>query len=181
MVFASITMSIAAGLITTFDTHTSLARLILYTGVFGLGYGVGSTGPTTAIQTVFSDEDVSIGLAILLFASAFGPAVMLSTAQVIFTSQLQDFLSGQIAVDGRGLTDLVKHAPHDSMDEVLLGIDRSIVHTWYLVIALACATFLGSLGFEWKSVKRDDPHVVQERNESAAKGDAEARKGTGAL
>ncbi|EME81034.1 uncharacterized protein MYCFIDRAFT_208232 [Pseudocercospora fijiensis CIRAD86] len=156
MIFASITMSIAAGLVTTFGVDTNLAKRILYTGVFGLGYGVGSTGPTTAVQTVFLDGDVSIGLSVLLFGSAFGPAVMVSIAQVIFTNQLQDFLSGENAVDERGLTELVRHVSHDRVHEVLFWIHRSTLDTWYLVLALACATLAGSLAIEWRSVKKDD-------------------------
>ncbi|KAF7190694.1 MFS-type efflux pump MFS1 [Pseudocercospora fuligena] len=169
MIFASITMSIAAGLVTTFGMHTSLVKMILYTGLFGLGYGVGSTGPTTAIQTVLSDEDVSIGLAILLFGSAFGPAVMISVAQVIFTNQLQGVLPGNIAVDERGLTEIVQHAAPDRVDEMLLGVNKSIVHTWYLVIALACATFVGSLAVEWRSVKKDDPNKESEKASEVVK------------
>ncbi len=73
MIFASVTMPIAAGLVTTFKIDTGLAKIIVYTGLSGLGYGVGSSGPVTAVQTVLLDGDVPLAISFLLFGSAFGP------------------------------------------------------------------------------------------------------------
>ena len=173
MIFASVTMPIAAGLCTTFKIDTSLAKIIVYTGFSGLGYGVGSSGPVTAVQTVLSDTDVPLGLSVLLFGSAFGPAVFTAVAQVIFTSQLSKSLHrllpdlGSVSLESNGLSELVSKVPPEMAYKVLLGIDKSVTHTWYLVIALSCAMFLGSLPIEWLSVKKEDPNQQSDENQNS--------------
>jgi MFS family permease len=164
MIFASVTMPIAAGLVTTFKIDTGLAKIIVYTGLSGLGYGVGSSGPVTAVQTVLLDGDVPLGISVLLFGSAFGPAVTIAIAQVIFTNQLSNNLNGLLlglgrtSIESNGLTELVKQVPHGMAGEVLSGIDKSVAHTWYLVIGLTCAMFFGILPIEWRSVKKENPN-----------------------
>ena len=124
-----------AGLVTIFKINTGLAKIIVYTGLSGLGYGVGSSGPVTAVQTVLLDGDVPLGLSALLFGSAFGPAVTIAIAQVIFTNQLPNNLHGLLpglgrtSIESNGLTERVTKVPHAKSKEVLLGIDKSITRT----------------------------------------------------
>ncbi|GKU06151.1 unnamed protein product [Fusarium langsethiae] len=94
MILSSVIMPIAIGLITTFEIDTSLERLVSYTALSGLAYGIGFIGPQTAIQTVLRAEDVPLGLSIMLFAQSFGPAVTVPIAQVLFTNQLSVGKSG---------------------------------------------------------------------------------------
>lgn len=159
MLVASVLMPIAAGLMTTFGTSTDFFRLILYTALSGLAYGVGFSGPQNAVQTVLPAEDVSIGLSIMLFAQSFGPAVSISIAQVLFTNRLSINLKDKLPglnhtnIDNQGLVEMVTSLPVDQLQPALQGVDESLVQTWYLVIGLACATLVGSLSIEWRSVK----------------------------
>ena len=159
MLFASIIMPIAAGLITTFNINTSFAQLIMYTALSGLAYGIGFSGPQNAVQTVLPAEDVPLGLSVMLFAQSFGPAVAVAIAQVLFTNQLSTNLSGLVPglsranIENNGLTEIVTSVPPAKVREVLIGVDKSLIQTWYLVIGLACATMIGSLLIEWRSVK----------------------------
>ena len=159
MLFASLMMPVAAGLITTFRINTSFAELIIYTAFSGLAYGIGFSGPQNAVQTVLPVEDVPLGTSIMLFAQSFGPAVAIAVAQVLFVDQLSVNLSGLVSgVDGAsiensGLSQLVADMSPAKTRDVLVAIDRSLIQTWYLVIGLACATMIGSLMIEWRSVK----------------------------
>ncbi|RAK92987.1 efflux pump antibiotic resistance protein [Aspergillus costaricaensis CBS 115574] len=159
MLFASIMMPVAAGLITTFKINTSFAELIIYTAFSGLAYGIGFSGPQNAVQTVLPVEDVPLGTSIMLFAQSFGPAVAIAVAQVLFVDQLWVNLTGLVSgVDGAsiensGLSQLVENVSPAKTRDVLVAIDRSLIQTWYLVIGLACATMVGSLMIEWRSVK----------------------------
>ncbi|KAI0204415.1 efflux pump antibiotic resistance protein [Astrocystis sublimbata] len=159
MLFASIIMPVAAGLITTFKPDTSLAQLISYTALSGLAYGIGFSGPQNAVQAVLPAQDVPLGLSIMLFAQSFGPAVAITTAQVLFTNQLWvnigDIVPGldRSMIENNGLSEIVRSVPLTKIDEVLVGIDKSIIETWYFVVALASATIIGSLTIEWRSVK----------------------------
>ncbi len=159
MLFASIIMPIAAGLITTFKTNTSFAQLIMYTALSGLAYGIGFSGPQNAVQTVLPAEDVPLGLSVMLFAQSFGPAVAVAIAQVLFTNQLSTNLGGLVPglsranIENNGLTEIVMSVPPAKVRGVLVGVDESLIQTWYLVVGLACATMVGSLLIEWRSVK----------------------------
>ncbi|KAB8077448.1 major facilitator superfamily domain-containing protein [Aspergillus leporis] len=159
MLFASIIMPVAAGLITTFKINTSFAELIIYTAFSGLAYGIGFSGPQNAVQTVLPVEDVPLGTSIMLFAQSFGPAVAIAIAQVLFVNQLSTNLSGLVSdlnganIENNGLTQIVTNMPPAKTREVLVAIDKSLIQTWYLVVGLACATMVGSLMIEWRSVK----------------------------
>ncbi|RAH59761.1 efflux pump antibiotic resistance protein [Aspergillus piperis CBS 112811] len=159
MLFASLMMPVAAGLITTFKINTSFAELIIYTAFSGLAYGIGFSGPQNAVQTVLPVEDVPLGTSIMLFAQSFGPAVAIAVAQVLFVDQLSVNLRGLasgidgVGIENSGLSQLVADMSPAKTRDVLVAIDRSLIQTWYLVIGLACATMVGSLMIEWRSVK----------------------------
>lgn len=159
MLFASVIMPIAAGLITTFKINTSFAQLIIYTASSGLGYGIGFSGPQNAVQTVLPAEDVPLGTSVMLFAQSFGPAVAVAIAQVLFVNQLSTNLSGLVPglsgsnIENKGLTQIVTSVPPAKSKDILVAIDHSFIQTWYLVVGLACATMVGSLLIEWRSVK----------------------------
>jgi MFS family permease len=159
MLFSSITSPIFARLITTFGVQTDFVRLILYTGASGLVSGLAFNVPFSAVQTVLSTEDVSMGLSIVLFAQHFGPAVSVAIAQVIFTNQLSSNLDGLIPnvtstdIGNSGLIEIAGHAPPALHSEVLREISRSLSTTWYVAVGYTCATLVGSLLMEWRSVK----------------------------
>ncbi|KAM0342593.1 hypothetical protein ACHAPU_009448 [Fusarium lateritium] len=159
MVFASFMMPVAAGLITTFKIDTGFERLIMYTALSGLAYGIGFIGPQTAVQTVLPDEDVPLGLSIMLFAQSFGPAVTVPVAQVLFTNRLSTNLESlvpglnQTNISNSGLLEMVANVPPSESRNVLVAIDKSLGQTWYLVAGLASMAIVGSLMTEWRSVK----------------------------
>lgn len=160
MIFGSICMPIAAGLMTTYNPHLSLAQIIFYSGFAGFSGGIGFQGSQTAVQATLSAVDVNLGIGVILFGQSMGPAVFIAIAQVIFTNELtqslSDIVSGLTPTDltYHGLGDIKKIVPEERWDEAVIAIDRSLVRTWYLTIALACATIVGSLLIEWRSVKQ---------------------------
>ncbi|KAE8318290.1 efflux pump antibiotic resistance protein [Aspergillus transmontanensis] len=159
MLLASAIMPVAAGLITTFKINTSFAELIIYTAFSGLAYGIGFSGPQNAVQTVLPVEDVPLGTSIMLFAQSFGPAVAIAIAQVLFVNQLSTNLNGLVSdldgayIENTGLAQIVTSMPPAKTRDALVAIDKSLIQTWYLVVGLACATMIGSLMIEWRSVK----------------------------
>ncbi|KNG88130.1 efflux pump antibiotic resistance protein [Aspergillus nomiae NRRL 13137] len=160
MIFGSICMPIAAGLMTTYNPHTSLAQMILYSGLAGFGGGIGFQGSQAAVQTTLSAADVNLGIGVILFGQSMGPAVFIAIAQVMFTNQLSSILEGVVPgltpayIAERGLGDIKNLVPIQRWDEVLRGVDQSLTHTWYLCVALGCTTIVGSLLMEWRSVKQ---------------------------
>jgi MFS family permease len=159
MLLSSIIMPIFAGLITTFTTNTDFARLILFTGASGFASGVGFNAPISAVQTVPSTNDDALGLAVVLFAQHFGPAVSVAIGQVVFTNQLKSNLARTIpslnstTIENNGLLGLTERAPSALHNVVLTGVSKSLSQTWYIAVGLTCATLVGSLLMEWRSVK----------------------------
>ncbi|KAJ5629927.1 efflux pump antibiotic resistance protein [Penicillium herquei] len=160
MIFASVCMPIAAGLMTTYDLHSSLVKIILYSGFVGFSGGIGFQGPQAAMQTTLNTADINLGIGVILFGQSMGPAVFIAIAQVIFTNELSSSLSKVIPglspayIQEHGLGDILNEVPAQRLDEALRGIDRSLTQTWYLPVALACMTMVGSLLIEWRSVKQ---------------------------
>ena len=160
MIFASICMPVAAGLLTTYDVHTSLARIIMYSGFAGFSGGIGFQGSQAAVQTTLNAADVNIGIGVILFGQSMGPAVFIAIAQVIFTthlsSSLEDIIPGLTPayIEMHGLGDIKNGVPMDQWGMVSNSISRSLTRTWYLTVALACTTVVGSLLIEWRSVKQ---------------------------
>lgn len=159
MIFASVCMPVAAGLMTTYNLDTNLTQIILYSGFAGFAGGIGFQGPQSAVQTTLPAADVNLGIGVILFAQNFGPALCIAIAQVIFTNQLSRNLEGVVdgltpsSVEKNSLSDLKNGVPVERWSEVFAGIDESLIQTWYLAIALGCATMVASLCIEWRSVK----------------------------
>lgn len=160
MLFSSAAMPVFAGLITTFNVNTSFARLVMYSGVSGFAGGIAFNTPMTAVQTVLPIEDASLGLSVMLFAQNFGPAVSIAIAQVIFMNQLATNLARVVPdidpmdIQNNGLANILRQAPASQHVEVLEDIGKSLSETWYLAVGLTCATLVGSLLMEWRSVKQ---------------------------
>ncbi|KUI71864.1 Putative HC-toxin efflux carrier TOXA [Cytospora mali] len=159
MLFASTAMPISAGLITTFTMSTSVAKMVVYTLAMGFAGGVGFQAPQSAVQTVLPEKDASVGLAIIVFAQSFGPAVFIAIAQTIFLNRLSENLRVLVpglspdVVNKMGLTDLKSLVGDENLERALGLFDQSLTQTWYLAVGLTCLTMVGSLGMEWRSVK----------------------------
>ncbi|CAF3544920.1 unnamed protein product [Fusarium graminearum] len=150
MILASVIMPIAIGLITTFEIDTSMDRLVSYTALSGLAYGIGFIGPQTAVQTVLPAEDVPLGLSIMLFAQSFGPAVTVPIAQVLFTNQLSTNLEGLAPglshrnISNSGLSEMVASVPASDTTAVLIAVNKSLNQTFYFITGLASVAIVGT-------------------------------------
>lgn len=160
MLSASILLPVASGLMTTWKANTGFAELIVYSGLLGFAAGVGWQGPQYAVQTSLPTADAPIGLSIYVFSNSFGPALFVSVASTIFTNQLSTNLH-QFApslnaetVENLGLGDLRDQLGGANVAEVLQSFAKSLVQTWYLAVALCCATVIGTGFMEWRSVKQ---------------------------
>nr|POF06960.1 efflux pump roqt [Quercus suber] len=159
MILASILMPIAAGLVTTWNAHTESAKILALAGFAGFSTGIGFQGPQSAVQTTLPEGDISTGLAIILFAQGFGPAVFLSAAQTIFTNRLSANLHhlapdlDVISIENMGLNDLKASLGQNNLEKVILGFSQSLSQMWYLTVGTTCLTMVGSLLMDWRSVK----------------------------
>lgn len=160
MLAGSILMPIFAGLMTTLTVTTAISTVIVYSGFFGAAIGIGFQAPQVAVQNTLSADDVNTGIAIILFAQNFGPAISVAMAQSIFQNKLADNIGsiipgvGKEKIENMGLNDLKGLIGPNKLQELLSGFDRSLVQTWYLAVGLACATMIGSSTMQWRSIKK---------------------------
>ncbi|RMY39237.1 hypothetical protein D0865_12876 [Hortaea werneckii] len=160
MLFASLCMPVATGLMTTYGINTTLTHIICYSGFVGFGAGIGFQGPQAAVQTTLNNADVNLGIGVILFGQSLGPAVFVAIAQVVFTNDLSSNLAAILPgltpafIEKHGLGNIRELVSSEQQDEVLQAIATGLTHTWYLPVALACTTMVGSVLVEWRSVKR---------------------------
>ncbi|KAH8690387.1 major facilitator superfamily domain-containing protein [Phaeosphaeriaceae sp. PMI808] len=86
MYLGSALTAMGAGLVTTFEVDTSTGKWIGYQILFGFGCGLGFQIPTVVAQTILPLQDVSTGVAFVLFIQMLGGTVFNSVAQNIFLS-----------------------------------------------------------------------------------------------
>jgi hypothetical protein len=158
-IVSTILQSVGAGLLTTFTVDVSSSKWIGYQILYGFGVGLAMQQPLIAVQTVLPIADVPVGTAVIMFTQTFGGALFVSVAQNVFTNRL---LAGLMEVaqgfDANlilklGATSLTEAVPEQFLPGVLVAYNRALTQTWYVSVAMACLTALGTAGLEWKSVK----------------------------
>ncbi|KAL0580750.1 MFS sugar transporter [Marasmius crinis-equi] len=159
MILSTILASIGSGLISTFKPDTSSAKWIGFQVIYGLGIGVGMQQPLMAAQTVLPLEDVPSGTAIIVFAQTVGGAIFISIAQNVFTNKLVTEVVknapglNPAVVLGAGATMIKTVIPQEFLGGVIEAYNQALVNAYYVAIAMACLTVVGSVFVEWRSVK----------------------------
>jgi MFS family permease len=155
----SILLPIASGLMTTFTVSTNLGKFLSCSAFLGFATGIGFQAPQVAVQNTLPEKDTHMGLAIILFAQHFGPALSIAATQTILTNRLTVNIErfapevDAVQIEKSGLGDLKSHIAEASLNNVLQALNESFTQSWYLPVALACATVIGSACMKWTNVK----------------------------
>ena len=160
MIACSVLMPIGAGLISTFTPTTAHPQWIGYQAIFGLGLGLGQQQASVAAQTVLARKDVPTGASLMMFSQTLGGAVFISVGNNLFDAKLTSGLASLPGIDigavaSTGATDLRDMVPAGLLPQVLRAYNAALQDTFYLITAVACATIIGALAMEWKSVKKE--------------------------
>jgi hypothetical protein len=182
---SGILTSIGLGLISTYTPQTSAGVWIGYQIIAGAGRGCGvqmashistfqpslsrllltytcTLQPIVAIQNFLPQENVSVGMSLVIFAQTLGGALFLTFAETVFTNGLIQALSiyapeanSQAIIDA-GATAVRDVVPTSSLAGVLLAYDQAVSHAFYLAAGAAVATVVFCWGMGWKGVKKGD-------------------------
>jgi hypothetical protein len=60
--------------------------------------------------------------------------------------------TASLGSNGKVFLDLKRMIGSQELGEVRLGYDRAVTRTFFLPLALTCASFLGAVGMEWRTV-----------------------------
>jgi len=162
MLCGGILMTIGAGLTTTFNETTSLAHIIGYQALFGLGCGLAFQQPYAAVQATTPSADTNAAIVVLPFAQFLGSVVVLAICQNVFSMEFVDGLAAKVPgldpdiVLDSGALNLKKVIPTEYLAQALEVYNDALVHVFYIGMGVACATTLGALGSGWRSVKHAD-------------------------
>ena len=158
MILSTVLMSVGAGLLTTFQPNTGVAKWISYQILFGIGLGLGMQQPNLAAQTVLARQDVPVGASLMFFAQALGGAVFVSIAQTVFTNSLVSGLNKVSGLDpinvvNTGATQIRNLVPANDLGVVLLAYNGALTDAYKVALATACFSAVGAFTVEWRSVK----------------------------
>lgn len=178
MIAGSIFMSIGSGLLSTISTTTNHPKWIGYQFIFGLGMGLGMQQPGVAAQAVLTKKDVPTGVSLIFFFRNLGGALFISISQNVLQNELIEGLKhipglNTTAILGSGATTLRKVVDPRYLQQVLVAYNSALVKVFYCALAVSCASIVGALTMEWRSIKK----VREQQREAAAreKGEREAK------
>ena len=161
MIASSVLASIGGGMLSLLKVDSKPNSWIGYQILYGIGIGFGMQQTLIAVQTVLSDTDVPIGMAVINFAQTLGGALSISVASNVFNNRLVSNLrqvlpdldpSQLVAAGATNIRDLV---PAKSLADVLQAYNEAVTQTFLVPIVFAALSLLGSLTLEWRSVKKD--------------------------
>ena len=130
MIASSVLMSVGTGLITTWTVSTHLVELIVYPAIIGFAAGLGFLGPQSSVPNALLKADAPLGLAVVLFAQNFGPALCVTLAQAIFTNRLSAHLHqlapNAASLENLGLTQIKVSFGGDHLAQILRGFSEAL-------------------------------------------------------
>lgn len=115
--------------------------------------------PLIAVQTVLPLSDVSVGTAIIMFFQVFAGALFVSVGQNVFSNKLiSNIMEYAPGLDPSkafsvGATDLARSIPPQYLAGIKQAYSASITQVFYVCVAMATISIVGSAFMEWKSVK----------------------------
>jgi hypothetical protein len=152
-------MAVGSGLLTTLHVDSGHAMWIGYQVIFGAGVGLGLQVAFSAPQTALPMQDVPIGTAIVMFTENLTAAIMVCVAQSVFANQLVSNIKTYAptidasSIISAGATGLRTPAYAQVYSAVLYAYNLSLMHTFYVAVALSSFSVLGVVWLEWISVK----------------------------
>ncbi|KAI0003921.1 efflux pump [Xylariaceae sp. FL0662B] len=165
-IFATILLSVGSGLLSTLRPSSLAGEWIGYQLIAGIGSGAGLQLAIVAIQSVTTGEELSSGMAFMVFTQSLFPAVLLTLCNLILVENLKTQLPiyaphvpPEIILKA-GATNFRGTVAVDDLPGVLVAYSSSINCVFYLVASLAVASILFVWGFGWRDLRKGDKSSV---------------------
>lgn len=165
MLLGTILMSVGSGLLSTWTPKSEDVLLAAFPAIFGAGCGIAFQQPMVAVQSVLGDEDMPIGISVILFGQAIGTALVLSIAETIFASRLRTNISDIAGaalerhrlIEG-GAQGIIKAitGSDGSLAQLMNAYNKAITQTFYVPVAMAALSVVGAVAIEWRNVKHEE-------------------------
>ncbi|KAE9380142.1 MFS general substrate transporter [Stipitochalara longipes BDJ] len=164
-IIGTIATTISCGLFTTLTPTSPNVTWIMYQVLCGLGRGMVSQQPLTAIQAALPPSKVPVGTAFLMFSQVLSGALFISFGQTIFSNQLGPALARFAPeVDAAlllkvGATNFRSVVSEESTGRVVQAYNLALTRVFFLAMGASIGSFAASWGMGWinlKTKKRDD-------------------------
>ncbi|KAF2839733.1 MFS general substrate transporter [Patellaria atrata CBS 101060] len=158
VILSTIITSIACGLLSTLTPNSGPAEWIGYQLMVGIGIGLGMQQAAVIIQHTLRVEDIPLGIAVVTFFQASGPAIMVSVAQNVFIQRLSQRLGNTVTgldphdIISTGATNLRNLVSKEDQATVINAINYALVWVWYTCTILGANSVWGILGMDWKKL-----------------------------
>ena len=151
--------TIGAGLITTFTVDQADWRAYGFTIVAGIGCGMALQNAFMSIQVVLPQATLSVGNAAVMFSQTLSGAVFLAVSQSVLSNGLVSHIQEKIPdldpamIVAAGATGIRNLVTAEQLPLVLEAYNSAVRDVFIMAVALGGASFIATLGFEWKSIK----------------------------
>ncbi|KAH7094398.1 major facilitator superfamily domain-containing protein [Paraphoma chrysanthemicola] len=159
-ILASILGAVGAGLLSTLDVNTGAPKWIGYQILYGAGIGLGLNQSLIAVQAALPPFQIAEGTAVIIFMQTFGGTIIIAVAQNVFNNKLiSNVLAAGIPVNPAallsvGATRLQTLVEPQYFDRLQSAYNESITQTFYVAVATAGLSIIGSVLIPWFSVKK---------------------------
>ena len=151
--------AIGGGMLSTLTPISGSNQWIGYQIIFGLGIGCGFQTSMLVPQTVLSQADVPLGMALMFLMQQLGGSVFVSVGQNLFAGRLLDESSRIAGIDPRvvinaGATALREVVPSDDLSAVIKAYNHALTRVFILAAALSACALLAAGLIEWRSIRK---------------------------
>ncbi|OAG01867.1 MFS transporter [Paraphaeosphaeria sporulosa] len=176
-VFSTVFLSIGTGLYSLLQPGSSSGKWIGFQIIGGVGFGAGLQLAIIAVQAAMNSEELTSGIAFVVFSQAFGPTIAMSLYNVVFLESMKEQITKlspnfkPTIIINAGATGFRAIVAPEDLPGVLKAYANSIDRTFYLAAALAtvCGVFLWGMGW----------HDLRKKKEGGAGGSKDGTKSTG--
>lgn len=118
------------------------------------------------------NRDIPIGTSIIVFGQTIGSAIVLSVGESVFQNQLKNNIESYLGIVVKdahslmteGTAQIEATLTPDQLPALRDAVSKSLTQTFYVALAMAGLSIIGSLAMEWKSVKK----IAKEQEAEAA-------------
>ncbi|KAK8021792.1 hypothetical protein PG990_006930 [Apiospora arundinis] len=158
-IFSLVLSSIGVGLMSTLQADSSVGRWVGFQILAGVGSGAGLQLGIISIQSVTSGEELSSGMAFMVFTQSLFPAIVLPLCNLVLVSSLRTQLpiyapgADVPAVIKAGATSFRQVVGAEDLQGVISAYAVSVDRVFYLNAAMVVVSGLFIYGIGWYDIR----------------------------
>ncbi|PHH70099.1 hypothetical protein CDD82_7344 [Ophiocordyceps australis] len=171
-IFSTVFLSLGTGLYSLLHPGSQSGKWIGYQILGGVGSGAGLQLAIIAVQAAMDGEELTSGVAFVVFSQAMGPTIAMALYNIIFLESLRTQVSQHVpnvspaAITQSGATGFRSFVSPADLPRVLVAYANSIDRVFYLAAAFAVLNGVFLWGMGWNDVRKkqgDDDAVPKDK------------------